>query len=194
MSVTLANAGAVDRSSTDFYPTPHEVTHALLDFIKLPTSTSIWEPAAGAGHMVSVMQSRGYEVSASDLYSYTNEDFLDIWELRGDWIITNPPFKQAEEFIRHAQDLEPAGFAMLLKSQYWHATKRLKLFQETKPTYILPLTWRPDFLFGSKSGSPTMEVLWTVWIRDNETPTQYIPLSKNRVEAQLLLLDKHANQ
>lgn len=32
----------------------------------------------------------------------------------------------------------------------------------TEPSYVLPLTWRPDFLYGAKSGRPTMELLWTV--------------------------------
>ena len=47
----------------------------------------------------------------------------------------------------------------------------------------VPLSWRPDFLFGSKSGAPTMEVLWTVWKApyDNAT-TLYEPLLKPRIE------------
>lgn len=179
MSVTLANAGAVDRNSTDFYPTPAEVTHALLSALSLDTDTVIWEPAAGEGHMVRAMNERGYAVSASDLYSYTFEDFCSVGELRGDWIITNPPFKHAEAFIRHALSLQPCGVAMLLKSQYWHASSRLQLFDSFPPSHVLPLTWRPDFLFGKKSSSPTMEVLWTVWERSKPYgPTIYKPLPR----------------
>ena len=55
MTVTLANAGAIDRSETDFYPTPAEVTEALMLFLRLPEGTTIWEPAAGEGHMARVM-------------------------------------------------------------------------------------------------------------------------------------------
>jgi hypothetical protein len=51
---------------------------------------------------------------------------------------------------------------MLLKSQYWHAAKRHQLFNTHTPAYILPLTWRPDFMFGERGGAPTMDVLWTV--------------------------------
>lgn len=54
---------------------------------------------------------------------------------------------------------------------------RWNLFMQHPPAYVLPLTWRPDFLNGTKGGSPTMECLWTVWISGN-TSAQYIPLLK----------------
>ena len=37
---------AIGRRESDFYPTPPEVTVALLDFLRLPENTVIWEPAA----------------------------------------------------------------------------------------------------------------------------------------------------
>ena len=36
---------AEKRSEMDFYPTPPEVTEALLQFLDLPKTTVIWEPA-----------------------------------------------------------------------------------------------------------------------------------------------------
>jgi hypothetical protein len=193
MSVTLANAGAKDRNSTDFYPTPAEVTVALLRFLNqrgyVNVDQKILESAAGEGHMVRAMESEGYKVVANDLYTHNKVDFLAQGSEHNDvdWIITNPPFRQAEAFIRKAIELRPhQGVAMLLKSQYWHASTRLKLFEEFNPSHVLPLTWRPDFLFGAKSSSPTMEVLWTVWI----TPytgvarnTTYRPLQKPKLRS-----------
>ena len=181
MSVTLANAGSkTERPATDFYPTPREVTTAILDYLKLPRSSGIWEPACGEGNMVNVMRERGYEVQSGDILH--GQDFLETTNCRveSDWIITNPPFYLAEKFIRRAFALNPRGFAFLLKSQYWHSSKRLALFDAIPPKAVLPLTWRPDFLFGSKSGSPTMEVLWTVWERGNKEETIYRPISRPR--------------
>lgn len=43
---------AIGRRESDFYPTPPEVTVALLDFLRLPKNTVIWEPAAGEGDML----------------------------------------------------------------------------------------------------------------------------------------------
>lgn len=199
----LANRSAVDRNTTDFYRTPPEVTVALLNFLEehgciRPRSGSvIWEPACGSGEMVEAMKGKGYSVIFSDLYptGYGGvslpRDFLEekpmLYDF--DWIITNPPFCQAEKFIRRALELGKP-FAFLLKSQFWHARSRLALYREHPPTYVLPLTWRPDFLWGAKAGSPTMEVLWTVWNGDDFV-TGYVPLerpklgNKTRKEAEI---------
>ena len=182
----LSNRSAVDRNKTDFYATPPEVTVALLDFLEskdlIRPNCIIWEPACGSGAMTEVMFNRGYGVLGTDLYPQTpdiaGEDFLKS-NNRCDWIITNPPFSKATEFITHALELgKPCAF--LLKSQFWHAKSRLDLFRENPPSYVLPLTWRPDFLYGAKSGSPTMECLWTVWAGGHESI--YYPLEKPKGE------------
>ena len=171
----LTNA-SVNRRALDFYPTPPEATHALLDFIELPAESKIWEPACGDGAMAEVFLSRGYRVHASDLretgFGHGGVDFLAAPPTPGfDAIITNPPFAIALEFISRAIDQAPV-VAMLLKSQYWHAQKRVSIFNQRPPAYVLPLTWRPDFMDGERGGAPTMDVLWTVWIR-GETDTRY---------------------
>ena len=179
----LTNASAIDRSKTDFYPTPNEVTQALLNFLNIEEGATIWEPACGDGKMAKVLLSNGkYNIVASDLYDMgygtAGIDFLSATKPKGlDWIITNPPFAISEDFIRKCFD-HNCNFAMLLKSQYWHSKKRFDLFEMRKPKYVLPLTWRPDFLSGAKGGAPTMEVLWTVWGTDNAQTTQYVPLLK----------------
>lgn len=192
MTVTLANSSSAnwrDRPATDFFPTPSNVTQALIDFLDIPKEHTIWEPACGDGKMVGVLRGNGYNVRGTDIQTGTN--FLETKECPESFIVTNPPFCAAEEFIRHANELKPrCGFAFLLKSQYWHSASRLKLFQEIQPQMVLPLTWRPDFLFGAKSGSPTMEVLWTVWINIEweecyEGETIYCPLKKPRLLAEV---------
>lgn len=184
----LANRSSQSRSKTDFYPTPPDVTIALLDFLEMdgilcPSEHIILEPACGNGKMVDAMLERGYSVKYSDLFptGYRGDiqavNFLTApMDTSVDWIITNPPFSQADQFIHHCLELDKP-FAFLLKSQFWHAKSRLELFRKHPPAYVLPLTWRPDFLWGAKSGSPTMEVIWTVWLGD-ECITEYHPLPK----------------
>lgn len=165
------------RSETDFYPTPAEVTEALLRVLNLPKSVVIWEPACGEMDMVSVMQRAGYSVIATDL-SY-GQNFLTQPLPECDWIITNPPFSVSDKFIeRCAEHGKP--FAMLLKSQYWHARKRYELFQKTTPSIVCPLTWRPDFLFKKpgKRSAPLMDVQWCVWEPPYNQKTVFYPLSK----------------
>lgn len=165
------------RSETDFYPTPSEVTEALLRVLNLPKSTVIWEPACGEMDMVTVMQRAGYSVIATDL-SY-GQDFLTEPLPECDWIITNPPFSVSDKFIeRCAEHGKP--FAMLLKSQYWHARRRYDLFQKITPSVVCPLTWRPDFLFKKpgKRSAPLMDVQWCVWEPPYNQKTVFYPLSK----------------
>ena len=188
----LANRSAADRNKTDYYRTPPDVTIALLDFLQKEERLFrlydvIWEPACGTGEMVEAMQEMGYRTIYSDLYPTgwrgEHEQFNFLTDFMNpnlyDWIITNPPFSQAEYFIRRALELD-VPFAFLLKSQFWHARKRIELFEKHPPAYVLPLTWRPDFLWGAKSGSPTMECIWTVWL-GSDCITEYHPLRRPAV-------------
>lgn len=171
---------AYKRNESDFYPTPPEATQALLDFLNIPNGNTVWEPACGEGHMVEVMEKNGLSVIGTDIQ--TGTDFLtaELPSKEVSWIITNPPFSLAEQFIRKANEHNVA-FAMLLKSQYWNAAKRVSLFSQIQPSYILPLTWRPDFLFKTRGkGSPLMDVNWCVWFPLSRMlgETHYIPLRK----------------
>lgn len=173
----LIGGTAGKRVQLDFYPTPENVTEALLNFFPELTGKRILEPACGDGAMARVL-SWNNDVIASDLrdsgYGIPNIDFLTGYEDDYfDAIITNPPFNVADDFIKRS--LERADFVgMVLKSQYWHAKKRLRLFNDTPPSYVLPLTWRPDF---TGEGASLMDVTWTVWIK-GDTITKYQPLEK----------------
>ncbi len=183
----LVGAGAKNgRRKSDLYPTPKEATFTLLDLLSpvLSREGLIWEPACGENDMADAMREKGYTVIGSDILS--GVDFLTAPVPNGAaWIITNPPFSLAEQFIRRAYDTE-LPFAFLLKSQFWHAARRLPLFQDCKPNLIAPLTWRPDFNFkdSGKHGCPLMDVIWCVWLRHSslyQGGTQYIPLPKPKI-------------
>lgn len=168
---------AYSRSKSDFYPTPPEVTVALFKFFKFKPGTTFWEPACGENHMVNAIKSCGdFNVIGTDISQ--GVDFLTCDPIDCDFIITNPPFSKSEEFIKRAISLGKP-FAFLLKSQYWHAKRRLSLFNDHQPAYILPLTWRPDFLFKTRgSGAPLMDVMWVVWSNTKAPFSYYCPLPK----------------
>ena len=182
LSTALINGPGKDkRRELDFYPTPPEVTHALMRFLEGETLGTIWEPACGDGAMSDVLKQYCPDVRSSDIretgYGEGGVDFLDaLW--KADAIITNPPFNKSQAFIEHALTLAPI-VAMLVKSQYWHAKKRCGLFLKHPPAFVLPLTWRPDFMNGSRGGAPTMEVQWTVWIKGRHD-TRYRILNKEK--------------
>jgi hypothetical protein len=167
------------REKDDFYPSPPDVTEALLR-----AETGIryvaHECAAGDGAMTDVLKTYCREVVSTDLYPKRDDievqDFLTLKYALGDHLVTNPPFDLAVPFIQKAMDLKYKQVAFVLKATFWHAKRRLKLFNTFRPTTIYPLTWRPDFM---KKGAPTMDIIWCVWDRfAMSSETRYIPLEK----------------
>jgi hypothetical protein len=176
VSLTLSDKG---RSERDFYATPPDATRALFEYLELPP-TVIWEPACGDGRICKVAEEFGHDFIASDIQTDFGDtaDFLTTPQKQSDVLITNPPFYLAADFINHARGLGVGLFAFLLKSQFWHAKKRLPLFRDTRPSHILALSFRLDFDFGKKGGSPVMECLWTVWDNSRQGGTIYDILEK----------------
>ena len=165
------------RSKGDFYPTPPEATYALLNFLNIPRGQTIWEPACGEMDMANAMKEYGYQVIATDIA--LGQDFLRVPLPQCDWIITNPPFMVSDKFIEQcARHGKP--FALLLKSQYWHARRRYNLFKNITPAYVCPLTWRPDFQFKQHDSrkAPLMDVQWCVWYPPYNQKTIFVPLKK----------------
>jgi hypothetical protein len=185
-STIIGGTGEYGRSEMDFYQTPKECTVALLDFLHESTfwnfvnkSMTIFEPCCGEGAISSVLRDSGYSVISSDIretiYAGVGKDYLGS-VFSADAIITNPPFNLAEEFIRKALQEAPQ-VAMLLKSSFWHTKGRLKLFEESKPAAVLPLTWRPA-MSPDRGKSPTMDFQWTVWSKYAPAICEYRPLKK----------------
>jgi len=177
-SANIAGGGDQEkRSKLDFYPTPPEPTIALMDFLRLERSM-ILEPACGNGAMSKVLSMYGHMVVSEDIrddtgYGVGGIDYLSM-PVRGfDAVITNPPFSHAEAFIRKALKDAPL-VAMLLKAHYFHAQKRVALFDEYPPAWVLPLAWRPNFTEGKGA---TMDCSWYVWQR-GVTETRYKILTR----------------
>ena len=102
----------------DLYETPPEAVRALLRVEPLPQR--IWEPCAGRGAIVRELAAAGHEVCAMDLVAYEGADpgiesGIDfLMEHRAPpgfaCIVTNPPFKLADAFIRHGLTARSAGY------------------------------------------------------------------------------------
>lgn len=167
-----------ERQENDWYPTPPQVTHGLLNHFKIKKMGDIWEPCAGNGAIMDVLNSRlpSSKVWAHDIAPQREDivqaNFLEIEKPPGDdvTIITNPPFNLAEKFIRHGFEIGVKRQAMLLKSTFFHASRRTKLFEQYRPSHVLPLNWRVDFM---NLGRPTMEVSWFCWLEPCAKTTTY---------------------
>jgi hypothetical protein len=170
------------RVHDDFYPTPWDVTQALLEVESF--EGLIWEPCCGDWAMAGVLEDAGYKVIGSDLSPRASRgikrDAFSVTKPVAHNVVTNPPFQfgtktKVQAFIEHLMKMPHRKVALMLKSSYWHAKERLPIFDVHRPAWIYPLTWRPDF---KGLGRPTMEVMWCVWHRGNTDWPRYRPLER----------------
>lgn len=169
----MSGGGAkVARQGNDFYPTPANVTRALIAAEREAMLEAcdgehpVWEPCARGGAMLRVLNEYGFATIGTDLVAdpenrVTHLELLSARRALSPVAMTNPPFVLAAPMIRHLlRELGVRYLAMLLKSSFWHAAERTGLWRSQPPQRIYALNWRPDFL---NKGAPTMEVIWTVW-------------------------------
>lgn len=189
------------RRASDYYPTPPEVTRALVaqeqhclrsvtQFGKLP----IWEPCGRGGAIAAVLEQAGFSTVATDLvadpeHRVKQRDLLQVRRALSPVAITNPPFALAGRMIEHLiGELATDYCALLLKATFWHAANRTGLFRRFRPQRIWALNWRPDFL---GLAAPVMEVVWCVWDRRCQgSGTRYDVLSPSMEALDLFALGR----
>lgn len=200
----------------DYYPTPAWATRALLEFLEFGASPGAglylnqqecWEPACGEMHMVRPLAERFFSVRASDVHRYTDEhevaDFL--FEHRHaepvDWVITNPPFVLAAEFVEAALRVSRIGCAMLLRGAFLEGQERHDtLFKQFPPAYVLQFVERCVMLrgrvirvgapdpFNIKDGEPVKAATatsycWFVWMHgQTDTRLRWLADCRQRLE------------
>ena len=134
--------GASSHSQTegeqhDYYATEPIALEKFLDAYierdKCILRRQVWEPACGEGHLSKVLLERGFRVRSTDLidrgYGLGGVDFLeDNSEIHWTDIITNPPFKLAEEFVRHGLKLADRVI-IFQRIHFLESQKRYQLFQ-----------------------------------------------------------------
>ena len=167
---------AAGRPADDFYPTPAEITQGLLSVEKF--DGPIWEPACGDGSMGSVINAAGYEVVATDLvdrgYGMAGVDFLFEQQTRAPNIVTNPPYKLAEEFIVHAVKLASRKVAIFGRLGLLEGQARRAIWDTTPFARVWVFSRRIAFTkageqpYGSKGGKGGMIAsAWYVWDCDH---------------------------
>jgi hypothetical protein len=110
------------RKPSDLYETPTSITQQFLDAEQPNHLYRALHPAKGKGAMLRVLDKYYVEpVCAYDIEEGT--DFLE--EKRAfDYIIENPPYRFAYEFIQKAKEVASYGFAFLLPLSYLHGQQR----------------------------------------------------------------------
>lgn len=186
-----------DRDSLDFFPTPPWATRALCGALlqrehKLEGQTC-WEPAAGNGDMVGPLGEYFKVVIGSDVHDWSDGRFplIDfLWPAKHplfDWIITNPPFRLADQFAETAIERARVGVAMLVRTAFLEGKERFRFFMRHPPSLILQFSERVVMHRGklSPGGSSATAYCWIVWEkhdRSSSTRFDWIPPCRGLLE------------
>lgn len=167
--IAPSNHSLKNRENDDFYATDPKAVEELLSLEKF--SKEIIEPACGQGHISKVLVSHGFNVRSSDLvdrgYGVSGIDFLasDMENEDAD-IVTNPPYKLAQEFVEKAMSVIAPGHkvAMFLKLTFLETAKRRELFKKYPPKTVYVASQR---IACWPNGKPTAQSMvcyaWFVW-------------------------------
>lgn len=131
-----------EREENDYYATSPLAMEMLLE--KESFCNNIWEPACGGNHLTKVLRKHGFNVKTSDIIDRVGDgtveisDFLKTNEIFDGDIITNPPYKYAQEFVERAMASVTDGHkvAMYLKLTFLEGKKRSIMFKKYPPKYI----------------------------------------------------------
>jgi hypothetical protein len=176
--------GTLAERKDDLYETPPCAVRALLAVEKLPPG-AVWEPACGPGAIVRVLRAAGHKVWATDLVDYKSPDQdqggIDFLIEHGSSpyfiasIVTNPPFKLADQFVRHALLLCPRVY-MLLRLAFLESERRSVILDSgwLRRVHVfrkrLPMMHRAGW--DGPRASSALAFAWFVFDRDHPGPTE----------------------
>lgn len=170
MTLGASNHTEKERETNDFYATDSIAIDVLLS--KAALSNKVWECACGAGDLSKRLIEYGYDVKSTDLvyrgFGEGGVDFLKCSDTFDGDIITNPPYKYAQEFVEHSLSLIPSGrkVFMFLKLQFLEGKTRRKLFDtgQLKTLYVsssrILCAKNGDFEGSKKSGGSAVAYAW----------------------------------
>lgn len=162
-----SNHSKTEREANDYYATHPSAAEWLIRLEDL--NKNIWECAYGEGHLAKVFIDKGYHVECTDLvdrgYGRGGVDFLKCKEIFNGDIVTNPPYKYAQEFVEHALGLVLDGnkVCMFLKVQFLEGKARKKLFEEQPPKTIYVSSSRIPCGKNGIFKSSMVAYAWYVW-------------------------------
>lgn len=174
------------KDSLDDFPTPPWATRALIEHV-IEQETGVkemtaLEPACGRGYMAQAMREYFATVDATDIHDYGRagtSDFLNnVYPTDAyDWVITNPPFRLAEEFIQRALPLARRGVAMLVRTVFIESVGRYnRIFNVNPPTKVAQFVERVPMVKGrvDRKASTATGYAWVIWEKKIITSPQLV--------------------
>ena len=169
------NTTKEEREKIVYYATDPLAAELLIDCEEL--DKNIWECACGEGHLSKVFVANGFNVKSTDLidrgYGRGGCDFLKETEVFQGDIVTNPPYKFAQEFIEHALTLIPDGnkVCMFLKVQFLEGKRRRALYDTTPPKVIYVSSSRIPCGKNGVFKESMVAYAWYVWVKGYQGET-----------------------
>jgi hypothetical protein len=167
----------------DYFPTPPWAARAGAELIVGldPACKIVREPACGAMHMAGPAGAY-FEVWPSDVYPHSPntplKDWLDhdAWptEPDCDWIMTNPPFALAEQFVTLGLKRARHGVALLTRLAFLETIGRYELMMGTETGVPLTLqaifSERVPMTLGRwvPSAASATAYVWLFWMKDRD--------------------------
>ena len=171
-----------EQNDLDFYRTPYWATRALLDKLRefrlLNQNHSCLDPCAGAGDMARVLEEDFDLVTRIDIEHYGRKldfqaDFLSVKTTvaKHDWVIANPPFNKAEEFIQKSLNVALSGVAILGRIQLLEGIRRYgQIWDRTPCDYVFIFSERLGFAKGYSDQVQSAAChAWFIWMNDRDT-------------------------
>lgn len=181
--------------SLDDFPTPPWAVRAFVKALGLPGSCSVWEPAANRGFMVKALREHFSEVFATDVHDYgvgfDQFDFLMPSAgglYRPDWVITNPPFRLAADFVEQGLRVARCGVAVLCRSTWAESAGRYnRLFRDKPPTTIFQYVHRVPMVRGryDPQASTATGYSWFVWRKSSALETRFVWIPESKAQLYL---------
>ena len=167
------------RVENDFYATNPLAVRKLLSKYKF-NGNKMLEPCVGQGHIAKTVKEYypSINITALDIvdrgYPKTIVNDFITWDTEDkfDFIITNPPYSMAKEFVEKGMSLltNSGQMAMFLKIQFLEGVKRKELFNCYPPKYIYVFrnrmaTWNNGCEHDNmgKRWATTMCHAWFIW-------------------------------
>ena len=177
MAVSREKAAHIwERDEHDWYVEPYECSLALFEAEEMPDP--IWDPACGLGRILWSGKEYNKDIFGSDIVrrsTYCNvvsDFFSNDFRPKFFSIVSNPPFRHAENFVRRAIAVTPEGgkIAMLLPL-VWMAgfSAKRDWLPESPLRRIYSISPRPSMppgaviAAGIRPGNGTKDFAWFVW-------------------------------
>lgn len=186
--------------SLDDFPTQPWATRAFVEHVLQPMGIdpfdlTVWEPCCNRGYMARPLLEYFGRVYTSDVHDYGWQgqertcDFL--WpdnepDRNIDWVIANPPFKLAQQFIERGLSVARDGVAVIVRSQFSEGVGRYNdLYGPNPPTAEVHYAERVPMVKGrcDPKASTATAYSWFMWRKGAERlPSIWIPPCRKSLE------------